>query len=50
MNDEEIKNCIGSLLKTANIKKKYREVLLSPKSLSYLSTACTDASDNNENN
>jgi dsRNA-specific ribonuclease len=50
MNDEEIKNCIGSLLKTAHIKKKYRELLLSPKSLSYLSTACTDASDNNENN
>lgn len=50
MNDEEIKNCIGLLLDKANIKQKYIKVLLSPKSLSYLSTACTDASDNNENN
>ena len=48
--NDQIKNCIGLLLKAALIKKKYINVLLSPKSLSYLSTAFTDISDNNENN
>ena len=48
--NDQIKNCIGLLLKAALIKKKYINVLLSPKSLSYLSTAFTDVSDNNENN
>jgi dsRNA-specific ribonuclease len=45
-----IREHISLLLEKSNIKKRYRETLLSPKSMSFFFTACTDVSYDSENN
>ena len=50
IDNDVIREHISLLLKNTGVKKKYRETLLSPKSMSFFFTACTHTSYDSENN